>query len=103
MKFLTTSTAIISLNEIYDFLKRRWTKREIAILKNDIKKFKQTIRDGIIKHESVENFPQIKVALIGKKQVKLFYEIKSEEVVVIKLFFHCKQDPRIIKNILKDN
>lgn len=102
MKFVISSTAIISLKEILDFLERWWTKKEIITLKNDIKKFRQTIHEGIIKHQSLEDFPQIQFVLIGKKQVKLFYEIQ-ENIIVIKLFWHCKQDPGKMKNILKDN
>ncbi|SEV98012.1 hypothetical protein SAMN05421841_0464 [Chryseobacterium wanjuense] len=38
---------------------------------------------------------------IGKKQIKLMYEIKTDEIV-IKLFWHCKQDPIKLKNILNE-
>ncbi|WHF52942.1 hypothetical protein QGN23_06600 [Chryseobacterium gotjawalense] len=67
MKFVISPTARVSLNKILDFLKLRWTKREINTFKNDIKKFKQTINDGIVKHQSLDNFPQIQYAFVGKK------------------------------------
>lgn len=85
MKITISETARISLEEIVDFLQMHWTKKEIAVLKSDIKKFRQTINDKIIKHPSLERFPEIKYTLIGKKQIKLIYEIKKDEII-IKLF-----------------
>ncbi len=58
--------------------------------------------DDIVKHPSLETFPYIKYTLIGKKQIKIFYEIKKNEIV-IKLFWHGRQDPIRLKNILNEN
>ncbi len=102
MKITVSSTAKISLEEIIRFLKRNWTKREIDILKDDIKKFRQTLKDGIVKHQALVNFPKIKYTLIGKKQIKLFYEVKKNEII-IKLFWHCKQNPKKLSNLLKQS
>lgn len=100
MKITVSLTARISLEEIIDFLKSRWTKKEINTLKNDIKKFRKTINDGIVKHQSLKNFPKIQFMLICKKQVKIFYEVKENEVV-IKFFWNCRQDPSKLRNLLK--
>jgi hypothetical protein len=99
MKITISETARISLDEIIDFLKVKWTAKEITVLKNDIKKFRQTIMDDIVKHPSLEKFPNVKYTLIGKKQIKLIYEIKTDEIVV-KLFWNCKQDPIKLKYFL---
>jgi hypothetical protein len=99
MKITISQTARISLDEIIDFLKAKWTAKEITVLENDIKKFRQTIIDDIVKHPSLEKFPNIKYTLIGKKQIKLIYEIKTDEIVV-KLFWNCKQDPIKLKYFL---
>lgn len=99
MKINVTPTARISLKKIILFLKTRWTQREIDLLKSDIKKFRQTIKEGIIVHQSLGKFPHIRFALIAKKQVKILYEIK-EDSVLIKLFWHCKQDPKKLKDLL---
>ena len=56
--------------------------------------------DGIVKHQHLENYSHINFTIIGKRQIKLFYEIKKD-VVVIKLFWHCKQDPIKLKELLK--
>jgi len=100
MKITFSSTAKTSLEEIILFLKRKWTQREINVLKNDIKHFRKTINEGLIIHQSLEKFPKIKFTLIGKKQVKIFYEVKENEIL-IKLFWHCKQNPKKLSKLLK--
>ncbi len=77
MRITVSSTAIISLEETIRFLKRNWTKREIDILKDDIKKFKQTLKDGIVKHQALDNFPKIKYTLIGKNRSNYFTKSKK--------------------------
>jgi hypothetical protein len=57
MKITISETARMSLDEIIDFLRARWTANEITVLENDIKKFRQTIIDSIVKHPSLEKFP----------------------------------------------
>lgn len=101
MKVTVSDTAKISLSEIVDFLKVKWTIKEITVLKTDIKKFKQTIVEGIIKHQSVENYPNIKYTLIGKRNVMLFYEVKTDNVI-IKLFWHCKRNPQKLQYFLRN-
>ena len=102
MKVVLSSTAEFSLQEIISILKSRWTQKEIDTVFNDIKKFRTIISDGIIKHQSLENYSHIKFTIIGKRQVKLFYEI-NKDCVVIKLFWHCKQDPAKLKEFLSKN
>ncbi|WP_312076499.1 hypothetical protein [Chryseobacterium sp.] len=74
MRVELSQTAKNSLEEIIFFLKTKWTQKELDHFRNDIKKFKKTIEEKIIVHRSLENFPDIKYMLIGKKQVKIFYE-----------------------------
>lgn len=37
--------------------------------------------------------------LIAKKQVKIYYQLKQNDVVA-KLFWHCKQNPEKLKDLL---
>ncbi|WP_417431222.1 type II toxin-antitoxin system RelE/ParE family toxin [Halpernia sp.] len=102
MKIIFTDTALNSLEEITDFVRRRWTNKELTILRNDIKKFKQNLNDGIFQHQTLMGFPNLRFTLIGKKQVKLIYEFISEDII-IKLFWHCKQDPKKLIELLNKN
>lgn len=52
MKILFSETALNSLEEVTDFVRRRWTNKEITILRNDVLNFKQTMNDGIIHHQN---------------------------------------------------
>lgn len=99
MIFTVTDTARISLAEIVLFLKNNWTQKELAVLRSDIAKFKKTMLDGIIQHPSTLFSSGIRYMLIAKKQVKIFYELKTNEVVV-KLFWHCKQNQDKLKSLL---
>lgn len=102
MKIIFTETALNSLEEITDFVRRIWTNKELAILRNDIKKFNQTLNDGIVQHQKLKDFPNLRFTFIGKKQVKLIYEIVAEDVI-IKLFWHCKQDSKKLSELLYEN
>jgi hypothetical protein len=103
MKITASTIAKISLNEIVIFLQKNWTKKEILILKNDILKFKKVMKDGVIKHQNFENYPDVKFALIAKRQVKIIYRIISSEEIQIAIFWHCKQDPKKLNELLNKN
>jgi len=100
MKVEISPTAIVSLEEIIVYLRKRWTKKEIDTLKKDIQDFIKIMNQETITHQSLENFPQIRFALIAKRQVKLFYEVR-ENKALIKLFWHCKQNPKKLTDLLK--
>ena len=100
MKVVLSPTSKISLLKIITFLREHWTKKEIEILKRDISNFKNQMRDGIVRHQKVDDLPNTYYTLIGNKQVKLYYEIK-EETVLIKLFWSCKDNPQTLKKLLK--
>ncbi|WP_373707803.1 hypothetical protein [Kaistella sp.] len=100
MKIVFSQIALTSLEDVTDFIRERWTDREMNVLRTDIKKFKQTLHDGIIEHQRFSDSPNLRFTLIGKRQVKLIYELIGEDVI-IKLFWHCKKDPKKIKHFLK--
>ncbi|MGC4129895.1 MAG: hypothetical protein QM564_10200 [Bergeyella sp.] len=79
----------------------KWTTKEIETLREDISNFEKTVNEGFIKHQNFDEYPNTKVALIGKKQVKIIYRIVDSEQIEIALFWHCKQDPQKLKNLLK--
>ena len=100
MKIVFSQIALTSLEDVTDFIRERWTDREMNVLRTDIKKFNQTLHDGIIEHQRFSDSPNLRFTLIGKRQVKLIYELIGEDVIT-KLFWHCKQDPKKMKHFLK--
>lgn len=100
MKLIYSDLALITLKEIVDFLNCKWTKKEIKTLRKDISNFEKTVNDGIIKHADFEGYPNTQFALIGKKQVKIIYRVIDSEKIEIALFWHCKQGPRKLKELL---
>ena len=100
MKLIYSELAIQSLEEIVSFLMTRWTKKEIRTLEKDINKFKDSVCSGLVKHQNFEEFPDTKVALIGKKQIKIIYRVEVKRVIIA-IFWHCKQNPDKLKSFLK--
>ncbi len=89
-----------SLKEIYNYLKNKWTQKEINHLKNDIKDFIQTLDDAIIVHVYFEN-TKIQSALLGKKQITVYFKKVSDEEFDVLLFWPNKGNPENLKNLLK--
>lgn len=100
MKFILTATARISLENILEFLRNKWTEMEILSLQRDIENFKETILDRIVTHQYFENNTKVQFMLLANKQVKVYYQIIEDEVV-IKLFWHCKQNPESLIELLR--
>lgn len=102
MKLVYSELAIQSLEEIVFFLRTKWTRKEIRTLEKDINEFKDSVCSGLVKHQNFEDYPDTKVALIGKKQIKIIYRTEVNRVIIA-IFWHCKQNPDRLKNFLKEN
>ena len=53
MRIYYSETAIKSLNVILEFLESKWTVKQINLLKSEILKFKETICENLITHQSI--------------------------------------------------
>ncbi|MFY1047670.1 hypothetical protein [Chryseobacterium sp. GP-SGM7] len=91
MEVRLTDIALISLQEIYDFLKHRWSQKEIKVMRNDIEK--------VIKYPYYQD-SKIQTALIGKKQVTIFFRQINSQKIEILLFHANKKNPELLKRIL---
>ena len=78
MKIVFSKDAIKSLQEITDFLNYRWTQKELKLFKTDLKKFKQSLNDKIISYPTVDSDSKLRFALLGKKQVKVYFDIQTD-------------------------
>lgn len=67
MKIIFSKSATESLREITDFLKYRWSHKELKSFKNDLKKFKQFLKDKIITYPTTESDDKLRFAFLGKK------------------------------------
>ncbi|MFC0427042.1 hypothetical protein [Chryseobacterium scophthalmum] len=99
MKIVFSKDAIKSLQEITDFLNHRWSERELKLFKKDLEKFKQSLNDKIISYPTVNSDNKLRFALLGKKQVKVYFDIKIDSVEVL-LFLPSKGNPDNLKNLL---
>lgn len=99
MKIIFSKDAIKSLQEITDFLNHRWSERELKLFRNDLKKFKQSLNDKIISYPTVNLDNKLRFALLGKKQVKVYFEIQIDCIEIL-LFLPSKGNPDNLEIIL---
>lgn len=95
-----TKIALDSLNEINTFLKYKWSQKQIDNFKNDIESFINSLEIGIVNYPHYRN-SKIQYALLGKKQVTLYFIKVSENNYDILLFWANKKNPQNIKKLLK--
>lgn len=98
MKIIYSQTALKTLDLIIDFLEYKWTSKELENLKSDIFKFEQTIYDNLITHQFYSKKSEIRFMLIAKKQVKIFYKKKNDNIEVI-AFWYSKGNPKDLRKL----
>lgn len=102
MKVLFTELAVQSLEEITDFLKRKWTQKQLDQLFQDYQLFIKSLDEGIIKHRIYKTSKrEVSFHLIGKKQVTVFFEFQDENTIKILLFWANKKNPKTLRQLLK--
>ncbi len=100
MKVVYSRIALLSLQELMEFLEQRWTFREIQILNKDLEKLLKTLEDKIISYPISEYDSKLRYALIGKKQIKVFFELTADRVDIL-LFWPNRKDPQQLKFLLE--
>ncbi|KFF00168.1 hypothetical protein IX39_05780 [Chryseobacterium formosense] len=102
MKIVFSKNAIKSLQEIIDFLNHRWNDKELYLFKEDLEKFKQSLSDKIISYPKIDSDSKLRFALLGKKQVKVYFDIQIDSVEIL-LFLPSKGNPdNLIRLLNKD-
>ncbi|MGA9211724.1 hypothetical protein [Kaistella sp.] len=100
MKIIYPKYAIQSLDEIVDFLENRWTEKELRIFENDFRQFIKSLEEKIISYPFAEEQKVLRFALLGKKQVKVYFDLQADSAEII-LFLPSKSNPEKINQILK--
>ncbi len=88
-----------TLLENIEFLNKVWTRREITVFLNDVKKITDDLENG--KYLQFENSScKTKSVLIGKKHVRMFFRKENEDLIKVLLFFDMRQDPQKLLDLL---
>ena len=95
-----TKIALDSLDEINTFLKYKWRQKQIDNFRNDIETFIQSLELGIVNYPHYKN-SKIQFALLGNKQVTIYFVKISENNYDILLFWANKKKSTIIKKITR--
>ena len=90
MRIRYTKEAEESLIEIAEFLYYRWTEKEIQDLYSELEAVLENVsKKRVVYQEFSENIFQ---ALIGKRNVKFYFTVDSDEILVL-FFLNCRQNP----------
>ena len=100
MKVIYSKDALESLREIVDFLDYRWTQKELNTFRKDLEKLVETLQKGTIHFPKIMMDKPLHYALIGKKQVKVYFDL-SEDSVEFLLFLPSKANPQKLLNLLQ--
>jgi len=83
-------------------LNHRWNDKELYLFKEDLEKFKQSLSDKIISYPKIDSDSKLRFALLGKKQVKVYFDIQIDSVEIL-LFLPSKGNPdNLIRLLNKD-
>ncbi len=90
MRIKYTKEAEESLIEIAEFLYYRWTEKEIQDLYSELETVLENVSEKrVVYQEFSENIFQ---ALIGNRNVKFYFSVSQEEILVL-FFLNCRQNP----------
>lgn len=102
MKVVLTPLAEETLQEITDFLKSKWTQKELDFLLQDYYKFLSSLDDKILIPRIYKTFQKnIHYVLIGKRQITVFFEFESKDHIIILLFWANKKNPKLLQSLLR--
>lgn len=100
MKIIFSKDALKSLQAITDFLNYRWSEKELKSFRKDLEKFKQSLNDKIISYPTVDSDSRLRFALLGKKQVKVYFDIQADSIEIL-LFLPSKGNPEILQKLIE--
>ena len=95
-----TKIALDSLDEINTFLKYKWRQKQIDNFRNDIETFIQSLELCIVNYPHYKN-SKIQFALLGNKQVTIYFVKISENNYDVLLFWANKKNPQQLKKLLR--
>ena len=99
MKIIFSKDTLKSLQEITDFLNYRWSEKELKSFRKDLEKFKQSLNDKIISSPTIDSDSKRRFTLLGKKQVKVYFDIQIDSVEIL-LFLPSKGNPENLKKLI---
>ena len=97
-----TELAKITLKKNIEFLKTVWTDKEVEEFLDDVENLTLTLKEGkfLMFQEYSKN---IRSALIGRKHVRVYFKLQNKNLIKILLYFHTKEDPKKLREYLKNN
>jgi len=94
-KVLWTENALQELNEVYDYISTKWTKRELTKLSLEIERSIMLLEKDPFLFKIYKDRKDVRIIYILKLN-SLVYRIKDNQVEILS-FFSNRQNPNRIK------
>lgn len=100
MRVVFSKIADIHHQEILEQLSIRWTEEEIRVFNSEYEKILENVRLKLVTYPFYSKKHKIQYALLGKKNVKMFFKIYPEDNLIFVFdFFNVRKDPSSINKL----
>ena len=94
-KLFWTDEALKNLDQILEYLKHKWTRKEVDNFKNKLANQLDIILRYPLIFPKSDKQPRLRKSVLSK-QITIFYEIKGSLIYLVYLFDN-RQDPKKLK------
>ena len=94
MRVVLSKVAYIHYNEILVQLSKKWTQKEIKVFISEYENVIENIKIKLVSYPYYSKKDKIQFALMGKKNVKMFFKVyPNENTIFVFDFFLVRKDP----------
>ena len=94
MQVVLSKVADIHYNEILAQLSEKWTEKEIRVFISEYESVVENVKIKLVSYPYYSKKDKIQFALMGKKNVKMFFKVyPKENTLFVFDFFIVRKDP----------
>lgn len=94
MRVVFSKIANIHFNEILNELSEKWTEKQTRVFISEYEKVIENVKIKLVTYPYYSKKHQIHFALIGKKNVKMYFKVyPKDNIILVFDFFKVKRNP----------
>ena len=94
MRVVFSKIANIHFNEILNELSEKWTEKQTRVFISEYEKVIENVKIKLVTYPYYSKKHQIYFALIGKKNVKMYFKVYTKDNIILVFdFFKVKRNP----------
>ena len=94
MRVVFSKVANIHYNEILNELSENWTEKQTRVFISEYEKVIENVKIKLVPYPYYSKEHKIHFALIGKKNIKMYFKIYPKESIILVFdFFNVRKDP----------